>query len=217
MVVRGIIDVGVCYVVMRYLFPHVLLVPVTVVVSLSSLARCAARFRVVLDSEAGQVAVTYGPWTRRVPLPRVERVEEVLRFGTEIRFRDGVHFSYSPLKRRRRLGRTLRMRTGFEGMDLAITEAAAAARAGLPDPPAGQGLSGTRPVVAASLISGVALLLLTVSALVEAQAGGWVVHAAAVLLRVWFGAWGAVLLLWGSVEFCRTWRRRHTARQPDLS
>ncbi len=148
MIARWVIDTGVCYAIMRYLFPHVLLVPVTVALSAASLARCLARFRVVLDSEAGQAAVTVGPWTRRVPLAKVEQVDEVLRFGTEITFSDGMAFWYSPLKKRRRMGRLLRMRTGFEGMDLSIAQAAAAARADRPDEPAA-----TQPWLPASCLA----------------------------------------------------------------
>lgn len=217
MIVRWVIDTGVCYAIMRYLFPHVLLVPVTVALSAASLARCLARFRVVLDSEASQVAVTVGPWTRRVPLAKVEQVDEVLRFGTEITFRDGMAFWYSPLKKRRRVGRLLADAHRVRGHGPVHHPG----RRGRPRRPPGRArrpgsLRLRHPALAARIMSGVALVLLAVTSGVHEQAGGWLVHAAAVLLRVWVGGGGVVMLLFAVGLLFRSLRGRPGAGEPGL-
>ncbi len=66
-------------------------------------------------------------------------------------------------------------------------------------------------------MSGVALLLLAVTSLVHEQARGWLVHAAAVLLRVWVGGGGVVMLLFGVGLLFRSLRgRRPGAGEPGL-
>src|SRR5712691_6156498 len=64
---------------MRFFFPHALLVPVTVVAAVLYLAGCFARVQVVLDPAAGDLAITTGFWTRHVRLTWIDRVEEVTR------------------------------------------------------------------------------------------------------------------------------------------
>ena len=56
---------------------------------------CLARFRVLLDRGAGEVAITIGLWTKRVPLVRIERVDEILRFGAEIKITGGMTFAFA--------------------------------------------------------------------------------------------------------------------------
>jgi hypothetical protein len=113
---------------MRFFFPRVFLMPAMVIAGVLYAAACLARFRVLRDRAAGEVAITIGLRARRVPLIRIERVEEVLRLGAGIEIAGGVTFTFSPLRKRRRLLRLLKIRTGFEGMELAIAQAAAAPR-----------------------------------------------------------------------------------------
>jgi hypothetical protein len=81
-----LVKAGFFYLMMRFCFPRVFLMPAMVIAGAAYAAACLARFGVLLDRAAGEVAITIGLWTRRVPLIQVERVEEVLRFGAEIPF-----------------------------------------------------------------------------------------------------------------------------------
>ncbi len=126
----GLIYPCLLYVMMRFFFPRVFLMPVMVMAGVLYVALCFARFRVVLDRADGEVAIT-GLWTRHVRLTQIERIE-VLRSGAEIRIAGGVTYGFGPFRKRRWLQRLLPVRSGFEEMDLAITQAAAAARAADP-------------------------------------------------------------------------------------
>jgi len=55
-------------------------------------------------------------------------------------------------------------------------------------------------------VSGAGLFALAVAALVQAQAGSWLVHYAAWLLRIYFGAGGAACMLIGAWMLRRAWR-----------
>jgi len=57
-VLRGAVDVGICYVTMRFFFAHALVLPVTVLTAVVCSARTFVRFRIVLDPAAGDVAIT---------------------------------------------------------------------------------------------------------------------------------------------------------------
>lgn len=214
---REVINVGVCYVMMRFFFPHVLVLPVTVLAAVWCCAGSVARFRVLLDPADGDVAITTWFWTRHVQLAQVESVEEVLRFGAKIKASDGRIYSFGPFKKRRRLQRWLRIRTGFEGMDLAVTRAAAAMRSASPGSPAPADSASPHGLPAACLVCGVGLFSLAVAALVEPRAGGWLVHSVALLLKTMYGAAGAVAVLVGAWMLCRAWRDRSTAQQPGCT
>lgn len=213
---RGLIGLGLCFVVMRFFFPRALLIPVLVIAGLSYFTSCSARFRVVLDHAAGEVAVTTGFWTRHVPLIQIKRVEEVLRFGAEIELTDRWSYTFSPFRKRRWPERQVQLRTGFEGMELAITEAAAAARAASPGRTSGEDAKSRRAAArrempGACLACGAGLFLLGAAALVQPQAGGWAVHSMALLLRIFYGAGGVAVLLIGARSLRRAWRGRCTA------
>jgi hypothetical protein len=214
----GLVKVGLTYLVMRYLFLPVFLVPVMVIAGVLYLAGLLARPRVRLDRAAGEVAITLGWWTRRVPLIRIERVDQARRFGAEIKIVGGAGFALSPLGKRRRLARLLKIRTGFEGMELAITQAAASARAADPDRAAAvraaaEAAQSRRTIPLACAACGIGLLSLAVTLAVRPQAGGWLVHLAAALLRIYFVVGGIVALLIGAGILSSALRNRHTAGQ----
>lgn len=126
---------AICYlslgcVLMWFFFPHVLLVPAATVVAAECLAVLVLPFRVVLDPGRGEVAITVAFWTRHVPLTDVVRVEESGRLRAEIVTAGGWSFGIGPFAKRRWLAAWLR--TGFEGMEAAVTQAAEVARAGAP-------------------------------------------------------------------------------------
>jgi hypothetical protein len=91
----GLIYLGLVYVVMRFFFPRVLFLPVTVIAAVLYVALCLARFQVVLDRVGGEVAITAGWWTRQVPLTQIERIK-VVRSGVEIRIAGGLRWSAHP-------------------------------------------------------------------------------------------------------------------------
>lgn len=213
----GLIYLGLLVVVMRFFFPRVLLLPVTVTAAVLYVAVCIARVQVVLDEAAGEVALIAGPWTRHVRLTQVERVT-VARSGVEIRIADGISYGIGPLRKRRWLWWLPPGRSGFEEMDLAIMQAAAAARAADPDRAAAEDAASRRAasrgrVLAASFACGAGLLALAAAAVIQPRANGWLVHAAAVLLRIYFGAAGALAVLVGACLLISTWRNRRTTRQ----
>jgi hypothetical protein len=208
----GLIYLGLVYVVMRFFFPRVLLLPVTVIAAVLYVAVCLARFQVVLDRVGGEVKITVGWWTRHVPLTQIERVR-VVRSGVEIRIAGGLSYGIGPLRKRRWLRWLPPVRSGFEEMDLAIMQAAAAARAADPDRAAAEDAASRRAasrrtVLAASYAVGVGMVSLAAAAVVQPRATGWLVHVAAVLLRVYFGAGGAVAVLVGACLLVSTWRKR---------
>jgi hypothetical protein len=214
----GLVKVAFFYLMMRFFFPRVFLMPAMIAAGVLYAVGCLARFRVLLDRAAGEVAITIGLWTKRVPLTRIERVEEVLRFGAEIEIAGGVTFTFSPFRRRRRLARLLKIRTGFEGMELSITQAAAAARAADPGraaatKAAAEAAQSRRTIPGACVACGCGVLALAVAVAVQPQAGGWLMHAVAVLLQVFYGTGGVVALLTGAGLLHSALRDRRTARQ----
>lgn len=215
--VYGLVYVGLLYVIMRFLFPRVLLIPVMVTAGVLYVALCLARIRVVLDWADGEVAITTGLWTRHVRLTQIERVE-VRRSGAEIKIASGETFGFGPLWKRRWLERLLRVRTGFEGMDRVISQAAADARAADPGRAAAEDADSRRAVSrrkipGACFACSVGLFSLAVAAVVQPQAGGWIVHSVALLLRIYCVIAGGLAMLIGAWLVCSAWRDRHTARQ----
>jgi len=215
--VSWLVKAGLFCLVVRFFFPRVFLMPAVVIAGVLYVAACVTRFRVLLDRAAGEVAITVGWWTKHVPLIRIERVDEVLRFGAEIEIAGGVTFTFSPFKKRRWLARFLKIRTGFEGMELAITQAAEAARAADPvraaasDAAAEAALS-RRTIPGACAAFGAGVLSLAVAVAVQPQAGGWLVHFVATLLRIFYGAGGVVGLLIGAGILHSALRNRHIVR-----
>jgi hypothetical protein len=65
-----LVKVGFLYLMVRFFFPHVFLMPAMVIAGVLYAAACLAWFRVLLDRAAGEVAITIGLWRRRVPLIR---------------------------------------------------------------------------------------------------------------------------------------------------
>jgi hypothetical protein len=213
----GLIYLGLVYVVMRFFFPRVLLLPVTVIATVLYVAACIARFQVVLDQVGGEVAIIVGWWTRNVPLTQIERVK-VVRSGVEIRIAGGLSYGIGPLLKRRWLRWLPPVRGGFEKMDVAIMQAAAAARAADPDRAAAEDAASRRAasrrtVFAASFACGAGLVSLAAAVVVQPRANGWLVHVVAVLLRIYFGAGGAVAVLVGACLLVSTWRKRRTVRR----
>lgn len=213
----GLIYLGLLYVVLRFFFPRVLLLPVTVIAAVLYVAVCLARFQVVLDRVDGEVAIIVGWWTRHVPLTQIEQVK-VVRSGVQIRIAGGMSYGIGPLWKRRWLRGLPPVRSGFEEMDLAIMQAAAAARAADPDRAAAEDAASRRAasrrtVLAASFASGVGMVSLAAAAVLQPRGNGWLVHVLAVLLRVYFGAGGAVAVLVGACLLVSMWRNRRTARQ----
>ena len=101
-------------------------------------------------------------------------------------------------------------------MDLAITEAAAAERAADPDRAAAEDavsrrVKGRLGIFAAPCLC-VGLLSLALAAAVQPQAGGWLVHSVALLLRIYFGAAGGLAVLISPWLLRSAWRDRRTAR-----
>jgi hypothetical protein len=214
---HGLIYLGLVYVVMRFFFPRVLFLPVTVIAAVLYVAACFARFQVVLDRVGDEVAITVGWWTRHVPLTQIERIR-VVRSGVDIRIAGGTGYGIGPLWKRRWLRGLPPVRSGFEGMDVAIMAAAAAARAADPDRAAAEDAASRRAaswrtVFAASFASVVGLVSLAAAVVVQPRANGWLVHVVAVLLRIYFGVAGAVVVLVGAGLLVSTWRNRGTVRR----
>lgn len=208
---RSAATVGCAYAALWFFFPHVLLLPGTVLVGLLYLPRCLMPARARLDRARGELAITLGWRTRHVRLDRIKGVDEVLRFGGVIATRDSWTYRISPFRKRRRLERWLRMRTGFEGMDLIIAQAAAAARAENPGWPA-EDASSPVGVLGACLLSLLGAAGVALAALVRPQAGSWLLRAAADLLTFWWGIVGAVVGLIGVWLLCRAVTRAVSAR-----
>jgi hypothetical protein len=211
---RGLIGAGLCYVMMRFLFPQVLLAPVTALAAVSRLVPCVLPFRVRLDRADGKMAITSGFWTKRVPLTRIQRVNETRRLGAEIKLTGGLLYQFPAFKKRRWPERLLRTGTGFEGMETAITQAVAAARAADPlrsDDPDRPTPDNPASILAALAFSGGGLLSMGVATLVRPRADGWLVHLAAALLRTMYWAVGGVFVLFGAWMLYRAWHDRRTA------
>jgi hypothetical protein len=207
--VRGILGLGFWYLVLFLLFPHVLLIPFVAIAALAS-AAVFVPVRVALDPGLGEVKIRNGWWTRRIPLSEISSVDEVLRFGAEIRLRSGTGWWISPFKKsRRRLARWLRIRTGFEGVELSIIEAVAAVRpaAGLDQAAAPEA---TPPGYVAGFVTVAGgLVAIGCAILVHPQVDVPVIHIAAALLTIWYAFWAAVLLLvGGGILFSRVRRTR---------
>jgi hypothetical protein len=208
---RSAVTVGGTYAVLWFFLPHVFLVPGTVLSGLLYLPRWLMPARVRLDRARGELAITFGWWTRHVPLDRISQVDQVFRFGAVIATRDSWTYRISPFRKRRRLERWLRMRTGFEGMELTITQAAAAARAENPGWPA-DGASSPVGVLGACLLCVLGAAGVVLAALVRPQAGGWLLRAGADLLTAWWGIVGAVIGIIGVWLLCRAVTRAVSAR-----
>jgi hypothetical protein len=158
--VQGIVDIGLLGVFMWFFFPHALLVPVMAVAAAGFAAVFILPSRVVLlDAGRGEVAITVALWTRHVPLTQVTRVEQV-GLGAEISTGDGWSYGFTPFAKRRRLVTRLRprLRTGFEGMETAITRAAAVARGDDPGTPLPGKTGSARGALAACLVTGFGVL-----------------------------------------------------------
>lgn len=208
---RSAATVAGAYAVLWFFFPHVLLLPGTALAGLLYLPRWLMPAWVRLDRPHGELAITFGWWTRHVPLDRIGQVDEVFRFGAVVATRDGWTYRISPFRKRRRLERWLRMRTGFEGMGLTITQAAAAVRAENRGGPA-EGAPSPVGVLAACLLCVLGAAGVTLAALVRPQAGGWLLRAGADLLTAWWGIVGAVVGLIGVWLLCRAVTRAVSAR-----
>lgn len=208
---QGIIGSGLCYVMVRFLFPHALLVPVMAVAAVLTVSAVCTPVRVLLDRGRGEVAITIGFWTRRVPLTQVTRVDEARTLGAWIGVGNGVTYGFAPFSKRRLLSAWLRprLRTGFEGMEAAITRAAAVARGDDPDSPLPGDNGSARGVRSACLLAGAGLLVMAAAALIQPQAGGWLVHAVALALTAMYWAGGGVTVLIGLAMLVREWRDHH--------
>jgi hypothetical protein len=214
--VQEIINVGLGYALLWFFFPHALLVPVLAAAAVLCLARFVQPLRVLLDPRRGVVAITQAFWTRHVPLARVTRVDTSGRLGAEIAVGNGWSYGISPFAHRRLLTAWLRprLRTGFEGMEAAITRAAALARGADPDSPLPGENGSVRSAGGACLLAAAGLLYLAVAALIRPQTGGWLVHDAALVLRIMSGVGGVATVLIGAwVLFC-AWRDQHAVGQP---
>jgi hypothetical protein len=208
--VRGILGSGAWYLVLFLLFPHVLLIPFAAIAALG-LPAIFVRVRVALDPGLGEVGIRWGWWTRRIPLIEIESVDEVLRFGAEIRLRNGTGWSMGPLKKsRRRLARWLRVRTGFEGMELSIIEAVAAARAAAGLSKAAAPEDTPPGYLAGFMIFTGGLIAMGCALLVHPQVDAPAIHVAATLLTIWCAFWSAVLLLIGGIILFSRVRRART-------
>jgi len=184
--------VGLCYLLMRFFFPHVFLLPVVIAVGVLAFGCCVAPLRVALDRSAGEVAIAF-LWTNHVPLARVKSVTE-LPLGVEIKTAGlgyefgGTGWYFRVLKR------LLRIRTGFEGMQQAVANVRAAS-SGQAEP---EGAACEHGILGACLICGAALFALAAAVAVQPQADVWLVHALAWLLRIYFFAGGFVVMLVGA-------------------
>ena len=78
---------------------------------------------------------------------------------------------------------------------------------------ASRGAASRRKAPLAGFACGAGLLSLAVAAVVQPQAGGWLAHSVALLLRIYFGACGVVAVLIGTCLLLSAWRDRRTARQ----
>jgi hypothetical protein len=197
--------VGVSYVLLRFFFPQVLLLPVLTLFVACGIAVLFLPCSVVLDRSAGEVEITYAGWERRVALTQIERTNSDKRFGFGIDFRNGMGLDITPFGEGGRLERWLwlRFRTGFEGMEPAIAEAAAAARAANPDEPAAR-----QGIVGACLIGGVGLIFLAAAVLVRPQVNVQLVHSVAWLLSVGYGILGSLAVVLGASMAVSAWRAR---------
>ena len=215
--VQALIYAGCLYVMMRYFFPHVFLMPVMVAAGVFYVCWCFARAQVVLDRADGEVAISFGFWISHVRLTQIERVA-VFRSGAKIKTAGGVTYGFGPLWKRRWLERLLRVRSGFEGMEVAIPQAAAAARAAHPgravaEDAASRRAASRRHILVACFAFAVGPLSLAMAAVVQPQASGWLVHSVAVLLRIYCVTAGAAAMLIGALLVYGPWRDRRTARQ----
>lgn len=209
---RGLAGVGFACVMMWLFFPRVFFVPVVVIVGVMYVSLFIGPTRVTLDRLGGEVAITTGLWTRHVRLTQIKRVK-VRRSEFKIRTR-GKKNDIGVSWMSRSTERLLRIRSGFEGMDRAITRAAAAARAAEPGRAAAADAVSRRKIPAFCYLFGVGLLSLGAAAVVQPQAGGWLVSAAAVVLRIGYAALGGVAMLIGAGLVCGAWRAR---RSPDTT
>jgi hypothetical protein len=199
MVVGGLINAGVCYVIVRFLFPQVFLLPVTIIAAAVGLGLSVTPYRVILDRAEGKVAVRKGPWTRHARLTEVIVDEDGLS-RIVVKIRGAVELRVLPFRGR---CRWLRLRSGFEGMDLAL--AAAVAAIGGSRNPAPEHRESRHPVLYGALLIAGGVLGVVLASLVQPQVNGWFVHAAAWVLRFWFGAPGAVLMLIGAWTLYSGW------------
>ena len=210
--VQGIVDVGLLGVLLWFFFPHVLLVPVMAVAATGFVAICILPSGVLLDPGRGEVAIAFAFWARRVPLAQVTRVKQA-GLGAEISTGDGWSYGFTPFAKRRRLVTWLRprLRTGFEGMETAITRAAAVARGDDPDARLPGKTGSACGVLAAGLLTGFGLLWLATAMLIQPQASGALVHVAAHLLTAVSWLVGAVIVLVGVVLLGQAGRDRRAA------
>lgn len=210
MAVHLVLSVGFCYVIMRLFFPRVFLLPAVIAATVLAVGCCIAPLRAQLDHSAGELAITTF-WTEHVPLARIKRVEE-LPFGVGIKaagigYRFGGRGWYFRL-----LKRLLRIRTGFEGMERAVAQAVATARAASPEKAEPEGVASQPGVLIACLFLGGGLFALAVAVAVQPQAGLWIVHVVAWALRIWLSAGGFMVMLLGAWFLHSALRNRRSVR-----
>lgn len=208
--VRMAINVAVWYLVLYLFFPHFLLVPLVSAACALVLVQVLAPSRVLLDLARGDVGFVFCGWTRHIPLARIESVDQIFRFGAEITA-GRVSYSYAPFRKPRGwMERHLSVRTGFEGMEIAIMEAAERARAEAGfTAPADRSAQASYPAALACFLVGFALI--GVALLVQPQTGETVVHVGAVLLTVWLGMGAAAGVLIGTGLLVSRIRRQRLA------
>jgi hypothetical protein len=220
---RGLIFGVLGYILFRYLFPQFLLLTYLGIAGLALVSFCFMPLRVALNRADGEVAIGAAFWTKHVPLTQIKRVKQAHRLGIKISTAEGWSIRFGLPKKRPWLRRLLKIRTGFEGMERTITRAVAAARAADPDRAAADYAAAARKgfqvgLPGSFLVCAGGLFELVLAATVRPQTAGWIVHDAAVLLRIYFGAVGVLCVLFGAWLVVGAWRIRHAMpRGPDLS
>ena len=110
------------------------------------------------------------------------------------------------------LKRLLRIRTGFEGMEQAVTQAVETVRAASPEEAEPEGVASQPGIAIACLSFGGGLFALAVAIAVQPQTGLWLVHVVAWLLRIYFGVGGFVVMLLGAWFLYSALRDRRDVR-----
>ena len=163
---------------------------------------------------AGELAITIF-WTVHVPLAQIKSVKE-LPFGVKIKTVGSVYEFGGRTWYFRLLKGLLRIRTGFEGMERAVAQAVATVRAASSEDAEPEGAASQPGILIACLFLGGGLLALAVAVAVQPQAGVWLVHILAWLLRIYFDAGGFVVMLLGAWFLHNALRDRRDVRRLGL-
>src|SRR5579859_7518000 len=116
----GIAGSAAGFLVYQFFYSHTILVTIMATYGALLVVFITAPVRVTLSPGQGEVRIRVWRFARRLPLTEITSVDESLGRGPAIKT-GNVTYSFLASRRLHWLERRLRIRTGFDGMEMAIT------------------------------------------------------------------------------------------------